>query len=246
MSYFTLDCLYWIDAKSYSGQKFLEIPLPGVTTRLTRRAAGLLLENLMASPLLRDARLPIDMSCMALEGCQNPLALKGDRLGDIIDRGIFRIRGVEFMEDDSTMMLAYLLAVHCPRTKCKLETDLLMSEFIVTELRPYVPVDRCSNCHVQFDDTDTPLLDCHDHCGMDFYCSPACQIDHRSFHDDWLERQQAVASAMRTCHACHHSGVKLPKCSRCETVYYCNSECQLGDWQRHKSGCIKKPKRKET
>jgi MYND finger len=36
------------------------------------------------------------------------------------------------------------------------------------------------------------------------------------------------------CAACEKSGSRLRKCSGCELVYYCSTECQRNDWPRHK------------
>ena len=39
----------------------------------------------------------------------------------------------------------------------------------------------------------------------------------------------------RICHNCKKSGVGFPKCSGCQSVYYCSRECQKTDWKkRHK------------
>ena len=46
------------------------------------------------------------------------------------------------------------------------------------------------------------------------------------------------------CAHCQKSGldisIKLKKCARCETVNYCNTNCQKADWKQHQPSC-KKP-----
>jgi hypothetical protein len=46
------------------------------------------------------------------------------------------------------------------------------------------------------------------------------------------------------CHNCDKAenqmqGEKLMKCTRCMVTYYCNKECQVTDWKRHKQYCGK-------
>jgi hypothetical protein len=36
------------------------------------------------------------------------------------------------------------------------------------------------------------------------------------------------------------NGAKLMKCQRCKAIYYCNRECQVADWKRHKKMCSKR------
>lgn len=44
----------------------------------------------------------------------------------------------------------------------------------------------------------------------------------------------------KVCGACKSNNGKLKACSRCESIYYCNKECQLKDWKQHKVVCQKK------
>eukprot|EP00985_Skeletonema_marinoi_P023632 scaffold15840_cov142-Skeletonema_marinoi.AAC.6 len=49
-----------------------------------------------------------------------------------------------------------------------------------------------------------------------------------------------------TCDYCNKTSIKkLPMCTRCKTVSYCNRECQVAAWKAHKTTCVpidKEPK----
>lgn len=54
--------------------------------------------------------------------------------------------------------------------------------------------------------------------------------------------QEAYANVLakyRTCMHCKKRGFKYPKCSVCQAAYYCSKECQVGDWDEHKTKCKK-------
>lgn len=40
-----------------------------------------------------------------------------------------------------------------------------------------------------------------------------------------------------SCARCHQPSVLRRQCGRCLSLYYCNKECQLADWPRHRSSC---------
>ena len=40
------------------------------------------------------------------------------------------------------------------------------------------------------------------------------------------------------CFHCGKSGAKLRSCGQCHRAYYCDRECQLKDWERHKPACV--------
>ncbi|KAH3767642.1 nuclear distribution protein [Pelomyxa schiedti] len=42
---------------------------------------------------------------------------------------------------------------------------------------------------------------------------------------------------MRRCDACGIRSATLQRCSRCKSVFYCNSTCQLRDWDAHRFKC---------
>ncbi|XP_061393593.1 zinc finger MYND domain-containing protein 10 homolog [Musca vetustissima] len=44
-------------------------------------------------------------------------------------------------------------------------------------------------------------------------------------------------NGQQTCGNCHGNAEK--KCSQCKSVYYCSRKCQLDDWPKHKTKCIK-------
>jgi len=52
-----------------------------------------------------------------------------------------------------------------------------------------------------------------------------------------LDKDPSTGLYMHVCCAC--GGKKaVKKCSRCQVAYYCNRECQVADWKRHKGlGC---------
>lgn len=39
-----------------------------------------------------------------------------------------------------------------------------------------------------------------------------------------------------TCHVCAKPATN--KCSRCKSTWYCSTECQKADWQKHKVSCV--------
>lgn len=39
------------------------------------------------------------------------------------------------------------------------------------------------------------------------------------------------------CNMCGRTGVPLKRCSKCQTVFYCSSECQRKQWSFHKPMC---------
>ena len=53
--------------------------------------------------------------------------------------------------------------------------------------------------------------------------------------DGCLELQLVLRS--RECGFCGRHHVSMPKCSKCGRIRYCNVDCQLGDWTRHKAEC---------
>lgn len=40
-----------------------------------------------------------------------------------------------------------------------------------------------------------------------------------------------------SCNTCNKSDAELLKCGRCQSVHYCNRECQKLDWKNHKVVC---------
>lgn len=42
-----------------------------------------------------------------------------------------------------------------------------------------------------------------------------------------------------TCQKWRTTAHKLSKCSLCQKVYYCNTDCQKADWKKHKINCIR-------
>jgi hypothetical protein len=45
--------------------------------------------------------------------------------------------------------------------------------------------------------------------------------------------------AMTNCARCKKAGKDIQRCKTCKEVSYCNAECQLADWKRHKKTCQK-------
>jgi len=72
--------------------------------------------------------------------------------------------------------------------------------------------------------------------------------------DQWFKERfpkitgsSMLANAVSSCvnHKCHQCGggllvPNLKRCARCQSVYYCNRECQRKDWSTHKLTCTKK------
>lgn len=45
--------------------------------------------------------------------------------------------------------------------------------------------------------------------------------------------------ALPTCGHCGRADATIRlKCSRCKQQYYCDKQCQVGAWSRHKKSCI--------
>lgn len=59
----------------------------------------------------------------------------------------------------------------------------------------------------------------------------ATQTGNGQFHPD---RSRAFCN---TCKTFEDNGRKFQKCSRCQTVCYCNKICQKADWREHKKSC---------
>lgn len=58
------------------------------------------------------------------------------------------------------------------------------------------------------------------------------------FRNKDVMRNAALGADVKICHCCQKtSDEKLPTCSRCKIVGYCNRECQRKDWPKHKLEC---------
>jgi hypothetical protein len=65
-------------------------------------------------------------------------------------------------------------------------------------------------------------------------------ITKKSFDQQIKERL-----SYKSCSNCSERYTTMQKCLGCESVYYCNKECQKNDWKRHKKDCKKDTVTKE-
>jgi hypothetical protein len=66
------------------------------------------------------------------------------------------------------------------------------------------------------------------------------QIVSSAWHDQQQQREQQAQATTSCCAACEKpefSGVPLQICARCRAVVYCNRECQMAHWKKHKKAC---------
>jgi hypothetical protein len=73
---------------------------------------------------------------------------------------------------------------------------------------------------------------------------PFCRLHHLcKQHAIFHQTHLTVCSKVIRGPHCHHcltpSAVKLPKCSKCLSIAYCNEKCQKRDWAIHKLHCRK-------
>lgn len=53
---------------------------------------------------------------------------------------------------------------------------------------------------------------------------------------EWYDETWGVG--WRRCHHCGRVAESMPRCSKCDTVNYCNAECQKTAWASHKKSCM--------
>lgn len=46
----------------------------------------------------------------------------------------------------------------------------------------------------------------------------------------------------KNCYVCGRNDVKIMRCKRCQSIYYCGQDCQHQDWPEHKKVCYKRTK----
>lgn len=81
---------------------------------------------------------------------------------------------------------------------------------------------------------------------LSYYCyNPACDAESADDHARTFKNLKAKEGKAGTndvsfiydCATCGKSSEKMYKCSKCKLVRYCDRDCQLADWKRHKSEC---------
>lgn len=129
-------------------------------------------------------------------------------------------------------------------------------------LTPFVtrPCLQCAQCGGRLSGTRTGCDDCL----IVAYCSEKCKGTHRKTHAmSCLSSTYSLHRVMQSsvnledrlkfvtdiigrgvvqsdcCEACNQTFSSLQRCGSCKKAYYCSSQCQLRDWQRHKHYCQK-------
>ena len=83
-------------------------------------------------------------------------------------------------------------------------------------------------------------------CNLVYYCSVSCQKVDYEHHKEVCKSSQCAQATKerkeeerknRKCNYCDVRGVKLRRCGKCTTAYYCSTECQHADWNAHKLIC---------
>ncbi|XP_062588473.1 uncharacterized protein LOC134250136 isoform X2 [Saccostrea cucullata] len=93
-------------------------------------------------------------------------------------------------------------------------------------------------------------------CKIQKYCSPECQKadwqthkSHCSQEEKSTSRNEKVSDVPSPiCANCRSQSARL-RCSGCRVVYYCSKDCQMTDWNKHKTSCKaykSQPKVRET
>lgn len=79
-----------------------------------------------------------------------------------------------------------------------------------------------------------------------FYCSEKCQKkDWKKGHKNHCfstaienNEEEKKQEEIEKCKTCGANTSTLKKCSGCQSVLYCNRECQKRDWKNHRHECI--------
>ena len=112
----------------------------------------------------------------------------------------------------------------------------------------------CSVCSKSMLPNRKPRLKCN--CGESQYCSRVCQRvhwegGHRQTHHraSRKTKQKMVEIRIKSCSFCNkrksaEHDIK-GRCSRCQSVYYCDATCQKNHWPTHKLICKRVTKKKQ-
>lgn len=76
-----------------------------------------------------------------------------------------------------------------------------------------------------------------------FYCSEQCQKkdwkkNHKNNCFSTAIEEEKEVEEVEKCKTCGVKSSTLKKCSGCQSVLYCNRECQKHDWKKHRHECV--------
>ena len=101
-------------------------------------------------------------------------------------------------------------------------------------------------------DTNLPIPCITDLVPLFICAAPACESEARRFTERVIkDRARAIRSnggpdvRQKQSYTCRYCGTmkrracgKLPHCSRCRAVWYCDAQCQRNHWPEHKAVCF--------
>ena len=192
---------------------------------------------------------PCDLYCIS-PGC-NALQVRvgasiesyfgGTFKGRTADDEGFIFQSTAILTPGTTYCRIYVTFI-CARRRCHRGADDALTDFIPThEATPPSRRDTyCGHCLQWFTVlgvTTADKIPCEDACGLAWYCSTEHRIAGREVHDRVQANAKEMDAKRKTCGACGRRNAGLMACRGCKAAHYCDRQCQLDDWQRHKADC---------